>query len=186
MSIHPSYISIFTSKCKTKYVLVHLQNIAQQSLKIAPTCLQRWRVSPTMLGGWLTKDQICVFPSGRYLLNMIDKGNLTRTTLLRGYTPSDQIYQNHNPNVSASQGGFNFSSLPAGLGRNGEFERRFEEIWEEIIQNEVSLGASPTIKVTLLYNNQEVEQLIFDSSNNFVRLTSHFHISNSLRATFLS
>ena len=26
----------------------------------------------------------------------------------------------------------------------------FEEIWEEVIQNEVSLGGSPTIKVTLL------------------------------------
>ena len=119
-------------------------------LKIAQTCVQHLRVSPTMLGGWLTKDQICVFPSGRYLLNMIDKGNLTRTTLLRGYTPSDQIYQNHNPNVSASQGGFNCSSLPAGLGGNGEIERKFEEISEETIQNEVSLGGSPPITGTLL------------------------------------
>ena len=27
--------------------------------------------------------------------------------------------------------------------------RKFEDIWEEIIQNEISLGGSPTIKVTL-------------------------------------
>ena len=44
------------------------------------------------------------------------------------------------------QGDFNFSSLPVGLGGNGEFERKFEEIreeiWEEILQNEVSLGAN--------------------------------------------
>ena len=46
------------------------------------------------------------------------------------------------------QGGFNCSNLPAGLGGNGEFERKFEEIEEEITQKEVSLGGSPTIKVT--------------------------------------
>ena len=37
----------------------------------------------------------------------------------------------------------NCSSLPAGLGGNGEFERKFEGIREEISQNEVSLGGSP-------------------------------------------
>ena len=42
-----------------------------------------------------------------------------------------------------------FIVLPAGLGGNGEFERKSEEIWEEIIQNEVSLGGSFTINVTL-------------------------------------
>ena len=45
--------------------------------------------------------------------------------------------------------------VPSGLGGNGEFERKCEEIWEEfwgeIIQNEVSLalGGRTTIKVTL-------------------------------------
>ena len=28
-----------------------------------------------------------------------------------------------------NQGGFNCSSLSAGLGENGKFERKFEEIW---------------------------------------------------------
>ena len=52
-----------------------------------------------------------------------------------------------------NQGDISCSSLPAGLGGNGEFERnlrKIEEIREDIIQNEVSLGGSPTINVTLL------------------------------------
>ena len=48
------------------------------------------------------------------------------------------------------RGGFNCSSLPAELGGNGEFERNFLKIWEEIIQNDVSLGGSSTIKATLM------------------------------------
>ena len=51
-----------------------------------------------------------------------------------------------------NQGDISCSSLPAGLGGNGEFERKlrkFKEIWEEIIQNGVSLRGSPTIKVAL-------------------------------------
>ena len=31
--------------------------------------------------------------------------------------------------------------------------KKFEEIWEEIIQNEVGLGGNPTIKVTLILQN---------------------------------
>ena len=54
------------------------------------------------------------------------------------------------------QGDFNCSSLSAGLGGNGEFERKFEGIREKIIQNEVSLGGSPTIKVTLLHSKHQI------------------------------
>ena len=51
---------------------------------------------------------------------------------------------------TSHQGDINCSSLPAGLAGNGEFERKFEKISGEIyIQNEVSLGGSPTIYVTL-------------------------------------
>ena len=123
----------------------------------------------------MTKDQICVFPSGRYLLNMIDKGNLTRTTLLRGYTPSDQIYQNHNPNVSASQGGFNCSSLPAGLGGNGEFERKFEEILGNLRGNssgKSQLGAKPHNKSHPALHSAEV---LYTSRN-----ISHSHLVKDL------
>ena len=42
------------------------------------------------------------------------------------------------------QGDINCSSLPARLGENGEFEREWR-IWEEIIQNEVSLGETPQL-----------------------------------------
>ena len=49
---------------------------------------------------------------------------------------------------AARQDGFNCSSLPAGLGGNGEFGRKLEG---EIIQNEVSLGGSPTMNVTLVH-----------------------------------
>ena len=35
-------------------------------------------------------------------------------------------------------------------GKKWRFEREFEEIREEIIQNQVSLGGSPTINVTLI------------------------------------
>ena len=69
-------------------------------------------------------------------------------------------------NICSKKGGSNCSSLPARLGGNWEFERKFEEtwgkcrilekfceeIWEERIGNEVSLGGSPTIKVTLVQN----------------------------------
>jgi len=44
------------------------------------------------------------------------------------------------------QGTIDCASLVAGLRGSGEFER----IFEEIIQNEVSLGGSPTINGTLL------------------------------------
>ena len=50
------------------------------------------------------------------------------------------------------KGGFNCSRLPAGLGGNKEFERKIEEILgilREKIQNGVSLGGSPAIKVIL-------------------------------------
>ena len=40
------------------------------------------------------------------------------------FFPSLFLFANGNP----SQAGFNCSSLPAGLGGNGEFERKFEEI----------------------------------------------------------
>ena len=57
------------------------------------------------------------------------------------------------PRESANQVDNSCSSLPAELGGIGEFETKFEEIckkiWEEIIQNEVNLGGSPTINVTL-------------------------------------
>ena len=43
---------------------------------------------------------------------------------------------------------------------NGEFERNFEEIWEDKIQNEVSLGGSPTIKVALLQENKNWQMRI--------------------------
>ena len=59
--------------------------------------------------------------------------------------------------VSRNQGDFNCSSLPAGQGGNGEFERKLEEIeeiWGEIIQNEVNLWGSPTIKVTMNVRNE--------------------------------
>ena len=35
-------------------------------------------------------------------------------------------------NFLSYQGGFNCSSLPARLGGNGEFERKFEEVWENL------------------------------------------------------
>ena len=53
------------------------------------------------------------------------------------------MYQTY-ARYSTNQGDINCSSLPAGLGGNGEFERKFEGIREEISQNEVSLGGSPT------------------------------------------
>ena len=43
----------------------------------------------------------------------------------------------------------NCFSLPVGLGGNGAFGWKFGK-FEEIIQNEISLGGSPTIKVTLI------------------------------------
>ena len=62
--------------------------------------------------------------------------------------------------IYGRQGDINWSNLPAGLEGNGEFDKKFEEIWrnlkkfeeiwEEIIQNEVSLGGIPTINVTLV------------------------------------
>ena len=57
---------------------------------------------------------------------------------------------NFHIDIYSQQVDINCSSLPAGLGGNGEFERKFEGIREEISQNEVSLGGSPKIKVTLI------------------------------------
>ena len=62
VSIDPSYMSIFTIKCKNKqYLSVHCQKNSTASLKIAPTCLRRLRVCPTM-AKW-SKQNVSLFPT---------------------------------------------------------------------------------------------------------------------------
>ena len=62
------------------------------------------------------------------------------------FVPPSSPAESEEQKYSGQQGGFNCSSLPAGLGRNEEFKRKLEEIWgnnSEWSQPERTFGNFP-------------------------------------------
>ena len=71
--------------------------------------------------------------------------------------------------------------LQSGMGGNGEIERKFEEISEETIQNEVSLWGSPKINITLMYSKTSY----YTSHRTYLAGKRHLFIDLSILAMII-